>query len=164
MVNIWMRRGHCLYCMTGGDSTTQHTAVRDVHFDFCERAGLRPISEAPHILQDIFTRDGRCRPADVLCIPALVVFCPLDPERFARSQSVWTQRSSIRWAWPGVHEIQCGMAKGADAAMRAICETVGQRESMDAATVRVVHGPPGSGDYSHRNEGGEKNLWRSSAL
>ena len=27
---------------------------------------------------------------------------------------------------------------------------------MDAATVRVVHGPPGSGDYSHRDEGGEK--------
>ena len=29
------------------------------------------------------------------------------------------------------------MAKGVDAAMRAICEAVGKRESMDAATVRV---------------------------
>ena len=28
----------------------------------------------------------------------LPVFCPMDPERFARSQSVWTWRSSIRWA------------------------------------------------------------------
>ena len=38
---------------------------------------------------------------------------------------------------PDVHEIQGGMAKGADAAMRAICGAVGKRESMDAATVRV---------------------------
>ena len=29
------------------------------------------------------------------------------------------------------------MAKGTDAAMRAICGAVGKRESMDAATVRV---------------------------
>ena len=43
------------------------------YFDFCERAGLRPISEAPNILLDIFTRDGRCRPADILCIPALAL-------------------------------------------------------------------------------------------
>ena len=57
---------HCLSCMAGGDATTQHNAVRDVYFDFCERAGLKPISEAPNILQDIFTRYGRCRPADVL--------------------------------------------------------------------------------------------------
>ena len=39
---------HCPSCMAGGDATTQHNAVRDVYFDFCERAGLRPISEAPH--------------------------------------------------------------------------------------------------------------------
>ena len=39
--------------------------------------------------------------------------------------------------WLLVHEIQGGMAKGADAAMRAICEAVGKRESLDAATVRV---------------------------
>ena len=29
------------------------------------------------------------------------------------------------------------MAKGADAATRALCEAVGKRESLDAATVRV---------------------------
>ena len=63
----------CLSCMDGGDATTQHNEVRDVYFDFCERAGLRPISEAPNILQDIFTRDGRCRLADVLCVPALAL-------------------------------------------------------------------------------------------
>ena len=62
---------HCLLCMAGGDATTQHNAVRD--FDFCERAGLRPISEVPNILQDIFTRDGRRRPPDVLCLPALAL-------------------------------------------------------------------------------------------
>ena len=31
---------HCLSCMAGGDATTQHNAVRDVYFDFCEHAGL----------------------------------------------------------------------------------------------------------------------------
>ena len=38
---------------------------------------------------------------------------------------------------PDVHEIQGGMAKGADAAMRAICGAVEKREGMDAATVPV---------------------------
>ena len=56
---------HCFSCMDGEDATTQHNAVLDVYFDFCERAGLRPISEAPNTLQDIFTRDGRCRLASV---------------------------------------------------------------------------------------------------
>ena len=64
---------YCLSCMAGGDATTLHNGVRDVYFDFCERAGLRPISEAPNILQDVFTLDGRCRPADILCIPALAL-------------------------------------------------------------------------------------------
>ena len=64
---------HCLSCMAGGDATTLHNGVRDVYFDFCERAGLRPISEAPNILLDVFTLDGRCRPADILCIPALAL-------------------------------------------------------------------------------------------
>ena len=38
---------HCLSCTAGGDSTAQHNGVRDVYFDFCERGGLRPLSEAP---------------------------------------------------------------------------------------------------------------------
>ena len=44
------QESHCLSCMAGRDATTQHNAVRDVYFDICERAGLRPISEAPNIL------------------------------------------------------------------------------------------------------------------
>ena len=64
---------HCLSCMAEGDAATLHNGVRDVYFDFCERAGLRPISEAPNILLDVFTLDGRCRPADILCIPALAL-------------------------------------------------------------------------------------------
>ena len=75
---------HCLSCMAGGDATTLHNGVRDVYFDFCERAGLRPISEAPNILLDVFTLGGRCRPADI--------------PRYARSQFAWTLRSSMLWA------------------------------------------------------------------
>ena len=62
---------HACSCMSGGDATAQHNAVRDVYFDFCERGALRPLSEAPRILQDVFGGDGRRRPADVLCMPAL---------------------------------------------------------------------------------------------
>ena len=39
--------------------------------------------------------------------------------------------------WPIVHEIQGGMAKEADAAMRAICDAVGKEENTDAMTVRA---------------------------
>ena len=39
--------------------------------------------------------------------------------------------------WPIVHEIQGGMAKDANAAMRAICDAVGKKENTDATTVRV---------------------------
>ena len=64
---------HCLSCMAGGEATTLQNGVRDVYFDFCERAGLKPISEAPNILLDVFTLDGRCSLADILCIPALAL-------------------------------------------------------------------------------------------
>ena len=64
---------HCSHVWRGGDATTLYNGVRDVYFDFCDRAGLRPISEAPNILLDVFTFDGRCRPADILCIPALAL-------------------------------------------------------------------------------------------
>ena len=84
------------------------TRFRDVYFDFCERAGLRPISEAPNYSPGQFSRamvDAGF--ADILCIPAL-----------ARPSSA-------------------KMAKGADAAMSAVCEAVGKRENTDAVTVRV---------------------------
>ena len=131
----------------------------DVYFDFCERAGLRPISEAPNIHLDIFTRDGGCRPADILCIPALALAQVLpNGARAIRTEPIclhiavinalgqdhWRHKavrpgsaadiysaakatrndiSNKCWAvgyrfWPIVHEIQSGMAKGADAAMR----------------------------------------------
>ena len=64
---------HAISCTAGGDHTAQHDAVRDVYFDFCERGGLRPASEAPHVLAEVLGRDSRRRPADVLCIPALAL-------------------------------------------------------------------------------------------
>ena len=45
---------HCFSCRAGRDAT-------------------RPISEAPNVLLDVFTLDGRCRPVDILCIPALAL-------------------------------------------------------------------------------------------
>ena len=169
---------HCLSCMAGRDATTLHNGVRDVYFDFCERAGLRPISEAPNILLDVFTLDGRCRPADILCIPALALARVLpngaiavrtEPVcmdiavinalgldhwrhtaiRAGSAADVYSAAKATRndisnkcWAagyrfWPIVHEIQGGMAKDADAAMRAICDAVGKKENTDATTVRV---------------------------
>ena len=169
---------HCLSCMAGGDATTLHNGVRDVYFDFCEGAGLRPISEAPNILLDVFTLDGRCRPADILCIPALALARVLpNGARAVRTEPVcmdiavinalgqdhW-RHTAVRagsaadvysaakatrndisnkcWAagyrfWPIVHEIQGGMAKDANAAMRAICDAVVKKENTDATTVRV---------------------------
>ena len=38
--------------------------------------------------------------------------------------------------WPVVHEVQGGTAKGADAAIRAIAESVATREDRDPASVR----------------------------
>ena len=121
---------------------------------------------------------GRCRPADILCIPALALAQVLpNGARGIRTEPIcldiavinalgqdhW-RHTAVRpgsaadiysaakaarndisnkcWAagyhfWPIVHEIQGGMAKGADAAMRLICEAVGKRENTDAVTLRV---------------------------
>lgn len=46
--------------MAGGDHVTLHNSVRDLIFDYCQRAQVRPQLEAAGIL------DGRRRPADVL--------------------------------------------------------------------------------------------------
>ena len=80
-----------------------HNGVRDVYFDFCERAGLRPISEAPNTLLDVFTLDGLTvvagLPTSFASQPwLLVVSCPMEPERYARSQFAWTLRSLMLWA------------------------------------------------------------------
>ena len=80
---------HCLSCTAGGDATTQHNGVRDVYFDFCERGGLRPTSEAPRVLQDVLGTRDRRRPADVLCIPALALSRVLpDGSRAVRTEPV----------------------------------------------------------------------------
>ena len=63
--------------------------MRDVYFDFCERGGLRPASEAPHVLAEVLGRDSRRRPADVLCIPALALSRLLpDGSRAVRTEPV----------------------------------------------------------------------------
>ena len=51
---------HASSCMAGGDHVTLHNSVRDLIFDYCQRAQVRPQLEAAGIL------DGRRRPADVL--------------------------------------------------------------------------------------------------
>ena len=126
-------------------------------------------------------------------------FCPMEPERFARSLSVWTWRSSVRWAkttgdmqlsdldlLPTVSvwlkllattsatsagqpdtasgRLCTGMAKGADAAMRAVCEAAGKRESMDAATVRVEFMGRLAAVILTPRRGRCKNVQRSSAM
>ena len=62
---------HVRSCMAGGEHTTQHNAVRDIYYDYCERGRLRPRSEAPRVLAEVLGVGDRRRPADVLCIPAL---------------------------------------------------------------------------------------------
>ena len=50
-----------------------------------------------------------------------------------------------------------GMAKGADATMRAICDGVGEKgEHGRGDGAGGVHGPLGGGDYSRRDEDGAK--------
>ena len=44
---------HCFSCMSNGDAVRIHNGVRDVYYDYCERGGLRPEREAPHLLQGV---------------------------------------------------------------------------------------------------------------
>ena len=64
---------HCWSCMAGGDATAVHNGIRDIFYDYCDRAALRPSSEAPGVLADILGRQDRRRPADVLCLSALTL-------------------------------------------------------------------------------------------
>ena len=71
------------------DATTQLTAAGDIYSDFCEPAGPRPVSEAPKIIMDIFTRDGWCKAADIVCIPALALAEVLpDGSRAIRTEQI----------------------------------------------------------------------------
>ena len=57
---------HSMSCMAGGDTTALHNTVRDLVFDYCKRGNLQAEEEAPGILKDLATPEGRRRPADVL--------------------------------------------------------------------------------------------------
>ena len=46
--------------MAGGDHVALHNSLRDLVFDYCQRAQVRPVLEAPGLL------NGQRRPADVL--------------------------------------------------------------------------------------------------
>ena len=75
--------------MSGGDHTIQHNAVRGVYHDFCSRGRLRPESEAPKVLADVLGKEDRHRPADILCVPALVLAQRLpDGSRAVRTEPV----------------------------------------------------------------------------
>ncbi len=93
---------HACSCMAGGDHTIQHNAVRDVYYDYCDRAGLRPRSEAPGLLAQILGRNSRRRPADVLCIPALTLARALpDGSRAVRTEPVCLDFAVINALGPG---------------------------------------------------------------
>ena len=75
---------HPQSCMSGGDATAVHNAIRDVYEDFSRRGGLRPEAEAPDLLVGSLER-----PADVLVIPHLALARELpDGSRAVRSERV----------------------------------------------------------------------------
>ncbi len=103
---------HARSCMAGGDHTVQHNAVRDVYYDFCERAGLRPRGEAPGLLAEILGRSSRRRPADVLCIPALTLARILpNGSRAIRTEPVCLDFAVINALGPG-HWAETAAAPG----------------------------------------------------
>jgi len=116
---------HARSCMVGGERTTQHNAVRDIYFDYCERGCLRPRSEAPQVLAEILGMGNRHRPADVLCIPALPLARVLpDGSRAIRTEPVcfdfaivnalgashWSQTAAL----PGMAADECAKHKRQD--------------------------------------------------
>ena len=96
----------CFPCLALSTDVSQIRANRAAFCvcDFCERAGLRQTSEAPNVLLDIFTRDGRFAQRDGLRTsqafqlwPSLKIF-PMEPKRSTRSRFAWTLLSSVLWA------------------------------------------------------------------
>ena len=105
-----------------------HNGVRDVYYDFCERGGLQPKSEAPQVLADILGRDNRRRPADVLCLPALALARrPPDGSRAVRTEpvcfdfAVVNALSQSHWAETAVSP--GGAAEAYDARKRSLRQT-----------------------------------------
>ena len=131
------------------NATTQHHAVRDVYFDFCERARLRPVNEALHSLLDSFTCGGQCRPTDILCIPALVLAQVLhNGARAIRTEPVCLDIAVI--CALGQHHQRhtaVGMGSGADAHITA------KAARNDVSNKRFAAGAPLLADCS-------RNRWR----
>eukprot|EP00435_Cladocopium_sp_Y103_P011842 s3316_g3.t1 len=71
---------HALSCMAGGDHVALHNSLRDLVFDYCQRAQVRPVLEAPGLLH------GRRRPADVLVRAATTLVARLPDGSQAHSQ------------------------------------------------------------------------------
>ena len=59
---------HALNCMNGKDNVVVYNATRDLLYDYCQRAQVRPQLEVPGILP------GRRRPADILVRGAAGLF------------------------------------------------------------------------------------------
>ena len=65
---------HPQSCTSGGKQSVEHNAVRNVVYDYCERALLRPDRESPVLLKNDLDPHTQERPADVLVLPSLA-FC-----------------------------------------------------------------------------------------
>jgi len=108
---------HCLSCMSGGDATFVHNAIRDVFYDYSARGGLRPELEAAGLLDDPGAREARQaadehRPADVLVIPHITLarFLP-DGSRAVRADRVCFDFALINALGPS-HWADTAMASG----------------------------------------------------
>ena len=86
-----------------------------MYYDYCERGGLRPESEAPRVLQDVFGGHERRRPADVLCVPALALARQLpDGSRAIRAEPVCFDFAVINAIGPD-HWVDTARAPGSAA-------------------------------------------------
>ena len=108
---------HCWSCMAGGDATSVHNRIRDIFHDYCDRAALRPRSEAPGVLADILGRQDRRRPTDVLLLPALTLSLGLpDGARAVRAEPVCFDFAIINALGPGhFSETDAGSANASEA-------------------------------------------------
>lgn len=82
---------HCRRCCAGGDRTIRHNAIRNIIFNLCCKAGLRPELEKPGLLLPSRPSDASTerRPADVYLpcwtggLPAALDFAVTAPQRQA---------------------------------------------------------------------------------
>ena len=82
---------HCRRCCAGGDRTIRHNAIRNIIFNLCCRAGLRPELEKSGLLLPARPSDpsSERRPADIYLpcwtggLPAALDFAITAPQRQA---------------------------------------------------------------------------------